>query len=51
MAKVQIETSWQEKLQQEFDEPYFEELIEFLGIDNSDIDEMDETGDDSGEEE
>lgn len=32
--------------------PYnFEELIEFLGIDNSDIDEMDETGDDSGEEE
>lgn len=32
--------------------PYnFEELMEFLGIDNSDIDEMDETGDDSGEEE
>ena len=30
MAKVQIETSWQEKLQQEFDEPYFEELIEFV---------------------
>ena len=32
--------------------PYnFEELIEFLGIDNSDIDEMDETVDDSSEEE
>lgn len=30
MAKVQIETSWKEKLQQEFDEPYFEELIEFV---------------------
>lgn len=30
MAKVQIETSWQEKLQQEFDEPYFEELIQFV---------------------
>ena len=30
MAKVQIETSWQEKLQQEFNEPYFEELIEFV---------------------
>lgn len=30
MAKVQIETSWQEKLQQEFDKPYFEELIEFV---------------------
>ena len=30
MAKVQIETSWQKKLQQEFDEPYFEELIEFV---------------------
>lgn len=30
MAKVQIETSWQKKLQQEFDEPYFEELIQFV---------------------
>lgn len=30
MAKVQIERSWQEKLQQEFDQPYFEELIQFV---------------------
>lgn len=30
MAKVQIERSWQEKLQEEFDKPYFEELIQFV---------------------
>lgn len=30
MAKVQIEASWLEKLQQEFDEPYFEQLIQFV---------------------
>lgn len=30
MAKVQIERSWQEKLQAEFDKPYFEELIQFV---------------------
>lgn len=30
MARVQIERSWQEKLQQEFDKPYFEELIQFV---------------------
>ena len=30
MAKVQIEASWLEKLQPEFDKPYFEELIQFV---------------------
>jgi uracil-DNA glycosylase len=30
MAKVQIEKSWQERLQAEFDKPYFEELIRFV---------------------
>lgn len=30
MAKVKIETSWLEKLQPEFDKPYFEELIQFV---------------------
>lgn len=30
MAKVKIETSWLEKLQPEFDKPYFEELILFV---------------------
>lgn len=30
MAKVQIEQSWLEKLQPEFDKPYFEELIRFV---------------------
>lgn len=30
MAKVQIEASWLEKLQQEFDKPYFEQLIQFV---------------------
>jgi uracil-DNA glycosylase len=30
MAKVQIEQSWLEKLQPEFDKPYFEELIQFV---------------------
>ena len=30
MAQVQIEPSWQEHLQQEFDKPYFEELIQFV---------------------
>lgn len=30
MAKVQIEASWLEKLQSEFDKPYFEQLIQFV---------------------
>lgn len=30
MAKVQIEASWLEKLQTEFDKPYFEQLIQFV---------------------
>ena len=30
MAKVQIEASWLEKLQPEFDKPYFEQLIRFV---------------------
>lgn len=30
MAKVQIEASWLEKLQPEFDKTYFEELIQFV---------------------
>lgn len=30
MAKVNIETSWLEKLQPEFDKPYFEQLIRFV---------------------
>ena len=30
MAKVQIEASWLEKLQREFDKPYFEQLIQFV---------------------
>ena len=30
MAQVKIETSWLEKLQPEFDKPYFEELIQFV---------------------
>ena len=30
MAKVQIESSWLERLQSEFDKPYFEELIRFV---------------------
>ena len=30
MAKVQIEESWLEKLQSEFDKPYFEQLIQFV---------------------
>lgn len=30
MAKVKIETSWLEKLQPEFDKPYFDELIQFV---------------------
>lgn len=30
MAQVQIEKSWLEHLQQEFDKPYFEELIQFV---------------------
>lgn len=30
MAKVNIHTSWQQVLQQEFDKPYFEQLIEFV---------------------
>lgn len=30
MAKVQIEASWLEKLQLEFDKPYFEQLIQFV---------------------
>ena len=30
MAKVQIEASWLEKLQPEFDKPYFEQLIQFV---------------------
>lgn len=30
MAKVNIEASWLEKLQPEFDKPYFEQLIQFV---------------------
>ena len=30
MAKVNIESSWLEKLQPEFDKPYFEQLIQFV---------------------
>lgn len=30
MATVRIEPSWQEKLQTEFDKPYFEQLIQFV---------------------
>lgn len=30
MAQVSIEASWQEKLQSEFDKPYFESLIQFV---------------------
>jgi len=30
VAKVNIHTSWQQVLQQEFDKPYFEQLIEFV---------------------
>ena len=30
MATVNIEASWREKLQQEFDKPYFENLIKFV---------------------
>lgn len=30
MAVVNIEPSWREKLQQEFDKPYFERLIQFV---------------------
>lgn len=30
MANVQIEPTWKKKLQEEFDKPYFEELIRFV---------------------
>lgn len=28
--KVQIEESWQQRLQDEFDKPYFEKLVAFV---------------------
>ena len=30
MAKVNIEKSWLERLQEEFDKPYFEQLIKVV---------------------
>src|SRR5574344_648842 len=35
MAKVQIESSWLDKLQTEFNKPYFDELIQFVKMEYS----------------